>query len=178
MEGARLAVLEPLATAGRVRARPDLPAIGGWALGFAIVGYLALANGGYDTVVRTEVGVAVWWLVLLGAWRAGARPAAAAGMAGRGRSWPGCASGPAWHDLVGERGADHHGTGAVCDLPRRAPAGAGDPGPVGRALRARGAACAIAAVACLAVLSRVRPEWFPRDDHARSSATPGAWPTR
>jgi hypothetical protein len=34
---------------------------------FVLVVYLALRGGGYDAVVRSEVGVAVWWIVLLGA---------------------------------------------------------------------------------------------------------------
>ena len=32
-----------------------------------LVLYLALKGGGYDDVIRGEVGVAVWWIVLLGA---------------------------------------------------------------------------------------------------------------
>src|SRR6476659_10173417 len=53
-----------------LRHRPSidvLPALGAWTLGVALVGYLAFANGGYDTVVRGQVGIAVWWIVLLGA---------------------------------------------------------------------------------------------------------------
>src|SRR3954466_8699342 len=48
-------------------AAPALPALGAWVVGFALVAYLAFSNGGYDTVVRNQVGVAVWWLVLVGA---------------------------------------------------------------------------------------------------------------
>jgi len=36
-------------------------------LPFALVFYLAMRGGGYDVVVRSEVGVVVWWIVLLGA---------------------------------------------------------------------------------------------------------------
>ncbi|HEY0344848.1 MAG TPA: hypothetical protein VGC59_09385, partial [Solirubrobacteraceae bacterium] len=52
----------------------DPPALAAWTLAFTLVAYLALRNGGYDTVVRSEVAVAVWWLVLLGA-LAGVLPA-------------------------------------------------------------------------------------------------------
>ena len=43
------------------------PAIAAWTLAFSVVFYLALSNGGYDTIVRSQVGIAVWWIVLLGA---------------------------------------------------------------------------------------------------------------
>src|SRR5438552_12689769 len=68
----------------RVASRLDTGAAATWLLGFAIVAYLAMSGGGYDVVVRSEVGVALWWIVLLGAvlgvvpQRAIARPARAA----------------------------------------------------------------------------------------------------
>src|SRR6476469_4613686 len=59
------------ATAARqVRLAPRTgaaPAIAAWVLGFALVAYLSFANGGYDAVVRDQVGIAVWWLILIGA---------------------------------------------------------------------------------------------------------------
>ena len=45
----------------------DGPRVAAWALGFAPVLYLGLRGGGYDLVVRSEVGLAAWWIVLLGA---------------------------------------------------------------------------------------------------------------
>ena len=56
-----------LAQPRRLTARVDPPAIAAWTLAFAVVAYLALSNGGYDTIVRSQVGIAVWWIVLLGA---------------------------------------------------------------------------------------------------------------
>lgn len=50
-------------------------------LPFALVIYLALSNGGYDEIVRSEVGILVWWVVLLGA-LAGLLPSAPIGRAG------------------------------------------------------------------------------------------------
>ncbi|MGH2831565.1 MAG: hypothetical protein ACRDK2_02225, partial [Solirubrobacteraceae bacterium] len=38
-----------------------------WLLGFAAPLYLALRGGGYDTVLRDQVGIALWWIILLGA---------------------------------------------------------------------------------------------------------------
>jgi hypothetical protein len=47
--------------------RLDFRAIGAFTLGFAPVVYLALRGGGYDPIVYSEVGLAAWWLVLIGA---------------------------------------------------------------------------------------------------------------
>src|SRR3954470_17792194 len=38
-----------------------------WALAFALTLYLGWKGGGYDAIVRDEVGIAVWWVVLLAA---------------------------------------------------------------------------------------------------------------
>ncbi len=54
------------------------PAFAGWLLPFLLVLYLALEQGGYDGIVRGEVGVAVWWIVLVGA-AIGVLPAAKLG---------------------------------------------------------------------------------------------------
>src|SRR6202035_1877643 len=58
----------------RLSARVDPPAISAWMMAFALVTYLALREGGYDTVVRSDVGIAVWWIVLIAA-AAGVLPA-------------------------------------------------------------------------------------------------------
>jgi hypothetical protein len=47
-------------------ARIDLQAVAVWLLGFLLVVYLGLNGGGYDPVVRDQVGIAVWWGILLG----------------------------------------------------------------------------------------------------------------
>ena len=75
-DGAVTSRVVPVPLARRLAGRIDLPAVSAWLLAFSLVAYLALSNGGYDTVVRGEVGIAVWWIVLVGAARralAGAR---------------------------------------------------------------------------------------------------------
>jgi O-antigen ligase len=47
--------------------RFDGRALSAWILGFAPLLYLALRGGGYDIAVRSEVGLAVWWIILVGA---------------------------------------------------------------------------------------------------------------
>src|SRR5690349_19753976 len=42
------------------------PAIAAAAVPFVLVLYLALQGGGYDAVIRSEAGIAVWWIVLIG----------------------------------------------------------------------------------------------------------------
>ena len=88
-----------LARSRRLTARLDPPAIAAWTLGFAVVAYLALSNGGYDTIVRSQVGIAVWWIVLLGALagvlpaRIGAAGWAAIGLLAGFALWTGLATG-------------------------------------------------------------------------------------
>jgi len=58
-----------------LRGKLDAAAIGCWLAAFGLVAYLGLRGGGYDPLVRGEVGVALWWIVLVGA-AAGVLPAA------------------------------------------------------------------------------------------------------
>ncbi len=46
--------------------RLDPQAVAVWLLGFGLVVFLGLNGGGYDPIVRNQLGVAVWWGVLLG----------------------------------------------------------------------------------------------------------------
>ncbi len=55
----------PLASAARRLPSVPYDAITAWALSFALVLYLALRSGGFDAVVRDQVGILVWWAVLL-----------------------------------------------------------------------------------------------------------------
>ncbi len=46
--------------------RAYAPAVAGFGIPFVLIAYLAMKAGGYDLVVRNQVGIIVWWLVLLG----------------------------------------------------------------------------------------------------------------
>jgi len=139
------------------------PAVAGYALPFAVVSYLAMKGGGYEAIVHEEVGVLAWWLVLLGA-AVGALPVTRVTRAG----WVALAllAGLALWTAFGflwtessERTATELarvltllGVFALATFAQ------------GRdALRrtAVGVGAAIAVVAALALLSRLRPEWFP-----------------
>jgi O-antigen ligase len=154
-----------LARPRRLAVRPDPPALAAWTLAFALIGYLALSDGGYDTVVRGQVGVAVWWIVLLGA-LAGILP----GRIGR----------PGWV-AIGLLAAFALWSGLATDWSESAERTTIELGRVatylgvlvlaitlqGRAAARHtinGLACAIGFVTLLAVLSRLHPQWFPAND--------------
>jgi O-antigen ligase len=143
----------------------DPPALAAWTLAFAVVAYLALSNGGYDTIVRSQVGIAVWWIVLLGALagvlpaRIGAAGWVAIGLLAAFALWTGLATG--WSEsserTVVELGREATYLGVLV---------------LAIALQGRtaarhtidGLACAIGFVTLLAVLSRLHPQWFPVND--------------
>jgi hypothetical protein len=143
-----------------------LPSTGAWILGFAPVLYLALKGGGYDLVVYSQVGVAVWWIVLCGV-LSGVLPAVridhvgwlVLGVLFSYAVWT--ALGATWSSSV-ERSVDELGRVSayagffvlgLCVL---------DAGRLRHLLN--GMACAFAIVGVLAVLSRLHPQWFPRDE--------------
>lgn len=50
---------------GDAHRRLDWAAVGAWLLCFGLVVFLGLEGGGYDPLVHDQVGIAVWWVVLL-----------------------------------------------------------------------------------------------------------------
>ncbi len=132
-------------------------------LPFVLILYLSLRGGGYDTIVRGEVGVLAWWLLLLGV-LIGMLPAARLNrpgfacllLLGAFAVWTGLGIG--WsasaERSVGEltRVLTYLGVFALAisiqgrSGLRRMPAAVGT---------------AITVVALLAVLSRLHPSWFP-----------------
>src|SRR4051794_9488960 len=164
--------------APRSLARPDLGALGAWLLGAALIVYLGIKGGGYDVVVRSEVGVAVWWLVLLGA-IVGALPARRVSRS----SWVlfallaalalWSAFATTWSEssersiLESGRLAMYLGVFAlavaVCTRDRVRPL-------------INGVGFGVVAVATLAVLSRLHPAWFPDDAAATGQFLESARP--
>jgi O-antigen ligase len=143
--------------------RRSAAAILTWLLPFALIVYLALRGGGYDPVVRDEVGTALW-LALLIAGLIGLLPATRLTRA----SWIGLgllaafaawtALSAIWSDSV-ERSIDsfvlvatYLGAFALVLLTQ---------GREGLERILGGVAAAIALIAVLAVLSRLHPQWFP-----------------
>lgn len=48
-----------------LRTRIDWSAAWTWLLGFGLVSYLGLNGGGYDPLVHDQIGIAVWWVLLI-----------------------------------------------------------------------------------------------------------------
>jgi O-antigen ligase len=155
-----------IATRGRLGARLDLRAVAAWGMAFSLVVALALQDGGYDTVPRGQVGIIVWWIVLLGviAGRTAPRiepPALVAiALLAAFAAWTGASIG---HSESAERAttelsrvATYVGVLviALSVTARTAPRHA-----------VNGIACAAALVTALAVLSRLQPQWFPHNAH-------------
>jgi O-antigen ligase len=145
-------------------ARRDFgPALVGSVLPFALVFYLALRGGGYDRVVYSEVGIAAWWLVLLGA-VVGILPAArisragwiALGLLAAFVAWT--ALGVTWSESAERSVAEAGRVAAYLGVFALALTAQGRDG-LRRTVNA--VAAAIALVGVLALLSRLHPVWFP-----------------
>jgi O-antigen ligase len=152
----------------RVTWRADPPAVAAWTLAFTMVAYLALRDGGYDTVVRSEVAVALWWIVLLAA-LAGILPTripaagwATIGLLGAFAAWTGLAIG--WSESA-ERSAVE--LGRVAAYLAVLVLAIALQGRTAARHTINGVACAIGLIAVLAVLSRLHPQAFPVNDHFR-----------
>jgi hypothetical protein len=166
------------------RVRIDLRVLWIWVLAGALVLYLGLDGGGYDLVVRSNAAVVVWWIVLIGAaW--GVLPA---GRLSR-TSWLALAlfaGFMAWSAIAvtwsasSERSLEEVSR-LACYLGVLALA-VTSYGERRAALRHAvcAVACAVGAVAALALLSRLRPGLIAGSD-ATSAFLPGAharlsWP--
>jgi hypothetical protein len=144
------------------------PAAAAYALPFLLVFYLAMKGGGYDPIVRGEVGIAVWWLVLVGA-AVGALPAARISRAGwvmlgllaAFAVWTTLGAG--WSESA-ERSVAEAGRVAAY-LAVFALALAAQRADTVRRI-AIGVGAALATVSVLALLSRVHPSWFPANEAA------------
>ena len=137
--------------------------LGRTVLPFTLVLYLALAGGGYDVLVRSGVGIAIWWIVLLGA-LVGILPVRRLGRAellGLGlllalAAWT--ALGIAWSQSS-ERSVDEVSRMLVLLGALALTISIQDRGALAGTVRA--VASAIGLVGVLALLSRLQPSWFP-----------------
>ena len=140
----------------------------GSVLPFVLVLYLALKGGGYDEVVYGEVGIATWWLVLLGSLigvlpvsRIDRRGWVALALLAGFAAWT--AIGIGWSDSaersVAEAGrlATFLGVFALALLVQ---------GQDSLRRTVNAIAAAISVIAILAVLSRLHPSWFPTNQTA------------
>jgi O-antigen ligase len=142
------------------------PILASTVLPFVLVVYLALEGGGYDVVVRSEVGVAIWWIVLLGALVGvlPVRPLGRAELIGVGLllafgAWT--AIGISWSESS-ERSLEEVGRVLTFVGVLALSISTQDREALRRTVRAVGAA--IALVGALALLSRFEPSWFPTNE--------------
>jgi len=156
----------PLALRSVAAGGLDPRAIATWLLAALLVVYLGLENGGYDPIQRSEVGVAVWWVLLLGT-AVGALPLAGrtrAGLLSLGlltafAAWIALSLG--WTESAERtatelaRVATYLGVFALA----LAAQGAGR----GRQLL-NGVTFGVAVLAAVGVLSRLHPAWFPPNE--------------
>lgn len=166
MTGARAVAGAAPARSRSLSRRVDPVAVSAWILPFALVLYLALERGGYDPVVRGQVGLVAWWIVLLGALvgvlpaaRPTPRTIAAVGLLTAFAVWTGLSA--TWTESQERTIADLGKVAAYGGVFVLVVSVAG-----GRAARLAvdGLASAIGVVAALAVLSRLQPQLFPSDD--------------
>lgn len=152
--------------AGRV----DWGATAVWLLCFALVSYLGLKGGGYDPLVHDQVGIAVWWILLV---------ATAVGALPRPRpsplAWAGLALLAAfvvWTAL--SLGWTESAERTAADLARVAgylgvfALAIFSIGRIGAQRLVGAVAAGVALVALVSLLSRFHPAWFPGADQTAS----------
>lgn len=134
-----------------------------WALGFLLIVYLGLEGGGFDPLVTDQVGVAVWWVLLL-AVAVGALPRrtpttvayTALGLLACFAAWT--ALSLIWTESTEKTATDlarvatYVGVFALALLSR---------GPRGVRHTVAAVAAAVGLLAVIALLSRLHPSWFP-----------------
>ena len=135
---------------------------------FLLIIYVALKGGGYDAIVRGEIGIAVWWIVLLGS-IIGILPLARVTRAG----WVGIASlaalgiwtaaGISWSESSERSVVELARVATYLGILVLALVIQGREG-LRHTLIAVGAA--ISLIAVLALLSRLHPAWFPANETA------------
>jgi hypothetical protein len=142
------------------------PRAAGVGLPFLLVVYLGLKGGGYDSIVRGEVGIAIWWIVVLGAgigllpttpprrlgWIGLGLLASFGAWTGIGIIWSGSADASVTEFA---RVVTYLGVFVLFLSARR---------PEDTRRMVNGLACGMAVIGIVALLSRLHPSWFPEDE--------------
>jgi O-antigen ligase len=152
------------------RAKEIGPALASTGVPFVLTLYLALRGGGYDAITRSELGVAIWWIVLLGA-LVGLLPLVRISRAGWAMlvllvafgAWT--SLGLLWTESSERTVIEIARVGTYIGVFALTLCVQG-PGSLRRTVTAVGAACA--AVGVLALLSRLYPAWFPENETANA----------
>ena len=137
-----------------------------WLLGFGLLAYLGLKGGGYDPLVHDQIGIAIWWVLLLGALvgalprtRLGTLAWATLGLLAAFALWTGLSL--IWTESTEQTAAEtalvatYAGVFALTLFSR-------DRGRPRHLLAA--IAAGITLVALIGLLSRLHPAWFPAAD--------------
>ncbi len=155
--------------------RLDLTGLALWLASAAIVVYLALVNGGYGVIERGELGIAVWWLIAVGV-AVGALPArrrlprgalVLLGLLAALTLWTTLSL--AWTESSERTAIEIARVAGYLGI--LALAAIADGGRHRRALLG-GLTSGLVAVLCLALLSRLQPNWFP--EQVAAQYLPGA----
>src|SRR4051812_5705627 len=160
------AIQPPVEERPAPRWQPDASGVAAWLLGLALVVYLSLKGGGYDSIVRNQIGIAIWWIVI-GGTLVGALPLrrpgrvawVALGLLGAYVVWTALSF--SWTESSERTAADLGRVGVFLGLFALALFTRGS-----KAARRTVAALAtgIAVVSLLALLSRLHPAWFENAD--------------
>lgn len=143
--------------------------LGAWTLGFAAPLYLALRGGGYEALLRDQVGLVLWWIVLLGV-LLGVLPATRLSRHQR-LTLAALVAFAAWTGLSALW--SQSGERTVAELSRLSTYAAFltlallSVRAQARRWLVGGITTAIGTIAGLALLSRLHPAWFPPDQTAQ-----------
>jgi tetratricopeptide (TPR) repeat protein len=157
--------MKPIAERSAAWRRPSAAEVACWLIPFALVVYLGMRRGGYEEPVRGSVGVAIWWFVALGTLvyalprsRIGRWGWVGLGLLTAFAAWT--AIGVSWSSSSGRsvtevaRVVTYVGVFALALL-------IGGRERLRTVIGAVGTGCA--AIAVIALLSRLHPSWFPAD---------------
>ena len=156
-------------------ARVDWSGLWPWALGFAVVAYLGLEGGGFDPLVADQVGIAAWWVLLLGVavaalprLRLNRTAWVAVGLLLGFVAWT--ALSLSWTESVEKTAADLARVATFLGIFVLALFSSGGRN---RSRLVGALAAAIALVGVVGLLSRLHPAWFPAADQTAQFLTSG-----